>query len=410
MTDIAQRSTPSETEQDYYSILVQVVAAVSQDHAQLRAAVYELARLKLRKDLSRRFNEVGWSNSHEHLRALDAAINQCEAEFEEDEQAHVPPRLTHLSAQAQSLPTAPAPDSSEIVIVNDYQPPLSFRLVHASARLTLPLTTIAAQADRLIGAASGRLRGSLLSTVQLIIAAALGATIFTLIDEGLSQHHEAPQKQVAVNTLSIGPSNFMGSASLSPSPEPIVRPPEPIVQPPLPGIPLPSTYGVYAVSDGRLTDLDALPIRVPDLRVAISSEISTPSRAHLPSGQLKFVVFRRDLLNNAPDHAELRVVARIERALTFNSKGKPTVKDVGNLWAVRNNSYPMKVAPVAQNREMIMIQPEDPQSVVSPGRYVLVFNNLAYDFSVDGPLTDTAHCLERTDAVNGPVYTECRHL
>ena len=28
---------------------------------------------------------------------------------------------------------------------------------------------------------------------------------------------------------------------------------------------------------------------------------------------------------------------------------------------------------------------------------------IAYDFTVDGPLTDTAHCLERTDTLTSPV-------
>ena len=47
---------------------------------------------------------------------------------------------------------------------------------------------------------------------------------------------------------------------------------------------MPETYGVYAVSDGQLTPLDPLPIRIPDARVAISSPISKPAPAPVANG------------------------------------------------------------------------------------------------------------------------------
>jgi hypothetical protein len=69
----------------------------------------------------------------------------------------------------------------------------------------------------------------------------------------------------------------------------------------------------------------------------------------------------------------------------------------------------MKVAPDSANPEMIVISPADGTFTFPAGRYALVLNkNIAYDFSVDGPVSDKAQCLERTDAVNTPVYTECR--
>ena len=92
-----------------------------------------------------------------------------------------------------------------------------------------------------------------------------------------------------------------------------------------PDVPLPTEYGVYAVANGRLTELDLLPIKAPDQRVAVSASISTPSRVHLPKGQLQFVIFRRDLVANAPDRVSVRVVARVARALTFSSAGNAKV-------------------------------------------------------------------------------------
>ena len=70
----------------------------------------------------------------------------------------------------------------------------------------------------------------------------------------------------------------------------------------------------------------------------------------------------------------------------------------------------MKVAPVADNPEMILIRPEHPEFVFPAGRYALVLKGVAYDFTLDGPMVDSAHCLERTEAMHAPIYTECRSL
>src|SRR5262249_28791647 len=97
--------------------------------------------------------------------------------------------------------------------------------------------------------------------------------------------------------------------------------PKPFSRPGVSGIPLPNSYGVYALSDGNLTVLDLLPIKVPDSRIALSALITTPSQAHLPAGKVQFVVFRRDLANDAPDRVTVRVVAQVMRALTFGPGG-----------------------------------------------------------------------------------------
>jgi hypothetical protein len=176
----------------------------------------------------------------------------------------------------------------------------------------------------------------------------------------------------------------------------------------LPDIPIPTAYGVYAVSNGKLTELDLLPIKIPDQRIAISTLISTPSRSHLPNGQLQFVVFRRDLATDAPDRVAVRVVAQIVRALTFDTAGKAVITNVEDSWVVRSNSYQLRVAPVPDHPEMISIRPEQPEFSFPAGRYALALKIGAYDFTLDGPISDAAHCLERTDTVNAPVYTECR--
>ena len=173
------------------------------------------------------------------------------------------------------------------------------------------------------------------------------------------------------------------------------------------GLPLPSTYGVYAVSEGHLSELQPLPIRAPDPRVQLSAEINKPSSTILPDGKIAFILFRRELLNSAPQNAAIRVVARVGSTLTFSS-GKAAVLKPDTSWRIRSNSYEFQVSPLNENREMVVVRPQDPDFALPSGRYVLVFGGLAYDFTVDGLITDPVQCLESFEAVNGPIFTECR--
>ena len=176
-----------------------------------------------------------------------------------------------------------------------------------------------------------------------------------------------------------------------------------------PAFDVPETYGVYAISDGHLTPLEPLPIRIPDARVAISSPISKPAPAPLANGNLQFAVYHRELATNVPESASVRIVAKVMQATTFVS-GKPRTVAVEDTWAVRGGSIDFRIAPVAANKEMIVIRPADPTFTLSPGRYVLMFRNQAYDFNVAGAITKTAHCLERSELQDGSVYSECREL
>ena len=171
--------------------------------------------------------------------------------------------------------------------------------------------------------------------------------------------------------------------------------------------PLPSTYGVYAVSNGQLSELQSLPIRAPDPRVQLSAEINKPSASILANGKVVFILFRRELLSIAPQKIAVRVVARVARTLTFSS-GKAAAAKPDASWHIRGNSYEFQVSPLNENREMVVARPVDPEFSFPAGRYALVFGGLAYDFTVDGPVTDLAQCLESFESVSGPVFTECR--
>lgn len=176
------------------------------------------------------------------------------------------------------------------------------------------------------------------------------------------------------------------------------------------GFPLPKVYGVYAVNDGKLYELDALSMKVPDPRVAISALISDPSQVTLPDGKLQFVIFRRDLVSAAPTEVFIRVVARLDQEMKFGGNAPPTTTKIEGQWAIRSKSYEFRVAPVGDNPEMVLLRPADQQLSLSPGRYVLVLAGRGYDFTVAGRVTDLDQCLERTDVLGGAVYSQCRTM
>jgi hypothetical protein len=172
--------------------------------------------------------------------------------------------------------------------------------------------------------------------------------------------------------------------------------------------PLPGDYGVYALNENKLSELRLLPEQVPDKRIAMSTPISQPSHTTIADGKAKFVVFRRDLAGNAPERMEVRVVARVVRALTFDAKGKANFTPVSDVWNIRNISYEFRVRPITGNPEMLLIQSENADFALPAGRYVLVLKSQGYDFTVAGKVTDPSQCLERTDAANGEFYSDCQ--
>jgi hypothetical protein len=407
MDDIILRSMANGTKQDHYqSVLARMVSAVSQDPAQLRTLIYEFARRKLRKDLFRQFEDGDWSEIEKQITTLEAAIGQIEADF-----SHTVPRLTfdteqpsasiHEDSAPSSLPLQPI--SQKQLMVGDYSGRSSPTFLSPTAYdIDYPKTirTITEYDGRAAGARANKfLHSSFWRTLELIVAVVLGVAVYVAIDG-----------QTAFSLLR---SHQSGRSSGTPEQSAALsnKPPETVAKaPPRSGItdiPLPTSYGVYVLSNGNLTALDLLPIKVPDPRIAISATISTPSQVHLPPGQLQFVVYRRDLANDAPDRVSVRAVAQVMRALTFAPGGKATYINVEPTWVVRSNSYQMNVAPAADSPEMVVIRPDRADFAFPAGRYALVLKKEAFDFTVDGAIHDRAHCLERTDALGGGVYSEC---
>ena len=414
MDQVAVNSTEPGTEQDRYSILARMIAEVSRDHAHLRTFIYEFARVKLRKELYPLFVEGAWSEIEQQVRGLEAAIDQIEADFAQNAtslQFKSRPALSR-GAQEQSIRSLVAlrTDLQETTRVglDDFR--AQSLAVRSSPYSKSSLPSTSDDSDPLANAFLGKhLRSTFWRNTQLIAAAAIGIVIYATNDPksvlnsfGLhwldtsTQIGSADDVEKEQNVALGGKESAQGSNTVD--------------RPRATDIPIPTEYGAYVVANGQLTELEQLPIKVPDSRVAISAEISMPSGTHVSMGRVQFVAFRRDFMNNAPDRVSVRIVARVKRALTFDARGVAKVANIQQSWVIRGNSYQMRVAPLADKPEMIVIRPDPTDFVFPAGRYVLVLKGVGYDFTVDGPQTDAAHCLERTDALNAPIYSECRRL
>ena len=129
----------------------------------------------------------------------------------------------------------------------------------------------------------------------------------------------------------------------------------------------------------------------------------------LPDGRAVFIIYRRDAANGAPERVSVRVIAKVLRAMTFNAARQGSTTNVQDTWTIRNTSYDFRVAPLGEGSEMLIITPESEDFVFPAGRYGLVIKGQAYDFTIAGPITEPAQCLEGIKAENGTFYSECRH-
>ena len=188
---------------------------------------------------------------------------------------------------------------------------------------------------------------------------------------------------------------------------------QPVVPAPVAGEPgwppLPTSYGVYALNNGRFQEIYTLGRPVPDKRIAISAPINSPSRTTLADGKVTFLIFRRDLVTSAPEQVELRTVAKVMRAMKFDS-GKPSTAPVEETWTVRSISQSFRVTPLPGNPEMMVLKSEQPDLTLASGRYAVVIKGQGYDFAVAGPITDPSQCMEKVEAANGSFYAECKKL
>lgn len=391
--------SPPAQEVEYALILSRMINIVKQDPSQMRLAIYEFARARLKADTS-------WADEAERKRlsaALETAIQGVEDfSVRRDEQDRLQP---------------PAPPA-QIAVDTSPAEPLPISVVSIPRANSAPRSNLApkeyylrreAEAEPII-----EVRTRTRARVSTLASFLIGILLFGVV-AGLAVYRQYPSLLQPYLKLP-SPIASMPAEPAAPPATPAASQQTPVaadaktaaISSGAPSFPLPSDYGVYALSNGVLSELHLLPEQVPDKRVAMSTPVNQPSRTTLPDGKAKFVVFRRDLAGNAPDRVEVRVVAQVVRALRFDAKGKAGFSPVSDTWNIRNLSYEFRVRPIAGNPEMLLIQAENTDFTLPAGRYALALRNQGFDFTVAGKVTDPWQCLERTDAANGTFYSDCQ--
>jgi hypothetical protein len=386
--------SPHAQEIEYALILSRIINTVKDDPSQLRQTIYEFARARLKID-------TDWADESERKRlaaALETAIIGVEEFSARREQmdrlpqrastAQVapPPPISTSVGGGRGLTPAVQPGQQEILA-----PEQEYPYPDMPPLIEVPTRTLASTLARF--SVGMLLFGFVVSAAyykQRLPALGEALSTYAITKAAQRAPSGAPGADASEQTaFSVAIKTDAGGAGAV-------------------SFPLPSDYGVYALSgSSTLSELSLMPQRVPDKRIAMSAPVGEASRTTVADGKVRFIIFRRDLVGSAPDRVDIRVVARVARILTFDAKGKPTLSSVSDAWNIRNVSYEFRVRPIAGNPEMLLVQPEKADFVLPAGRYVLVLRDQGYDFTVAGEVTDLAQCLERTDAANGSFYSEC---
>jgi hypothetical protein len=355
---------------DFSRMLVKVIDNVQQDPAQFRNLVYEMARVQLQREAWHRDPPMNILEIRRMMLSLERAIERVETD------AALRDGIPALAPAEVVFPSDQTSAQDAVVVLEHSAARLRPAAVHRATNSAAPLRA--------------------LLRLGIVVAVAAGAAItldrdFHFLSPGpavVATQQPLPALRAAINPIS--------QQNTAPSPAPTG--------------PMPTVYGVYALNGGHLYELDPMAGRAPDLRVFMSAVMKTPSHTVLPDGDLSFIVYRRDIASSAPDRVVVRVIAKIARALTFSKGGHPTTVNVDGEWAIRNVTFDYRVAPSSDSPEMIVVKPEAEAPPLAPGRYALVIKGQMFDFTVDGPITQAAHCLERTEAANGSFYSECRQV
>jgi hypothetical protein len=363
------RSEPASAEVEFALVIARMIDSVRNSPDHMRQAIYDLARYKLQEQ----FTYVDAKDVKRTQEALETAIRGVEAFSKQHPRIAAPPPQLGGPEPAPEPAGLPAP---EFVPQVRPRPRLEIGPEPDSKPTHVPwphLKRTAAMIAILVG---------------MLVAFQQRERLVSL-----AQNLPRFDRQTAPEERTVP-----AQAANDPAPAP---------PPPKPAPLRPTDYGVYAVSNNTLAELHLLPGRAPDIRVAVSAALKTPSETILPNGHPKFIVFRRDVVSNISDHAEVRIIAKVAREFTADVAGKKP-SDGDDTWVIRNVSFPFRSSPLADNPDMYELHSEDAALELTPGRYALVLKGQSYDFSVEGETVDPRQCIERIVASNGTYYSDCK--
>ncbi len=220
--------------------------------------------------------------------------------------------------------------------------------------------------------------------------------------QNVAQTRDEPRPPVAASTIAAGaapPLAGVPTAATMAAPAPVSGQ----------SFPRPAAYGVYAIADDHLIDLDQIQTTPADPRTRYLLQIVKPSRTVINEPKLSFVAYRRDFVTTVPEKVPVKIAARLAKAMTFDANGKAVVAPpASDTWIVRDQGYDLRVQPLRDSPEMVLLRPESEDFVFPSGRYVLQLGGQSYDFVVGGPVTDPGQCVEGVATARGPAFYECR--
>jgi hypothetical protein len=373
--DAVRKTQAIKTE--FARVLSEQVRSISGDPKQMRQMVYELARIKLIEQ----FTHEDARGSRGILQILEDAVRDVEHSFERNDGPDSP----------ETTPAATAEDPA-----SHERPPLPPK-GHGGERDAARPSQQPNQARRT--RRSGVINPIRRLAVAFVVIALAGAVIAYLPD--LRSQFIAPsQRPPAAQTEAVpGPHESQTSA-------PPAAPQATVPEAAQTSAALPTTFGVYALSEGQLQELKPLAGKIPDRRVAISAAMTSSNAATVASGDVKFIVFRPDIAIDASG-AEVRVMAKVSRTMGVDGSGKAAMVNATGSWVIRSMSFPYKAGPVDDQPRMFSLQPENEGFTLPPGRYALVVKGVGYDFTIAGDVTDPNQCVERINATNGGFYSPC---
>ncbi|EJW11989.1 hypothetical protein A33M_2577 [Rhodovulum sp. PH10] len=346
-----------------------MIADAARDPARLRRLVYDLARLTLEREFERRFPAPTEAEVIDRFADLEAAISAIEASAE--------PAVPMGSVVTRT------PDAKGISAVG---PAGEFGRVVRLALAGLERTNLFLASSGWLGSSVAR------RVAELAVAAIVPLALYVLLSTPRVEPVAAPAETVR------GPEVVVSAVPAAPAGPSSTLP-----------FPLPEVYGIYAIQNDALTEIAPATTSPLDPRVRTVLQITSPGTVALPAKGLTFLVFRREMLASAPEKVPIRIAARLARMMTFDSSGKAvTAPPAEPRWVIRDIGFDFRVRPLKENQEMVLVQPEDPGFALPPGRYVLMINGAPYDFTVEGRVTDPAHCLESSATTRGTIVYECR--
>jgi hypothetical protein len=422
---------------DYYSLLVQKIREAETDSKKLRELVCEAARLALRRHVNVHYPTLSLQEGKRLLDELEAAIERLEADAEGtlyrpaavrdgscaqdrgDASSAVRPRLPQDGANLLDWPLAELHNEPELCdLVPNQLGPTS----RDAADLPSQNLYLSRRNESYEDPAKPRNGSNRRIVIGIGITTYIGVAILAGAALYVAMSARAPPHSIRDLSASILPPKSPPTARSGTNPDRVAAPltaasfapaatttvaSATIASPRT--FPFPTAYGVYAVSNDRLIELERISANPVDRRTNNRFRIIKPSRTVINDAKLSFVAYHHDLTAIEPDKASVRIAARIARAMTIDPLGKAVMEPPPTeAWLIRELGYNLRLSRMSEHPEMVMMQPENQEFAFSPGRYVLVLSGQFYDFVIAGIITDPTQCVEGVTTARGLAYYECR--